>query len=56
MDDCKCGRSPTGKCLGWHNLTASQYQSTKVIWLAKRKAETLAEEHSGLFQILNQEK
>ena len=24
--DCGCGRSPTGKCVGWHSLTDEQYQ------------------------------
>jgi len=24
---CGCGRSPTGKCVGWHNLTEEQYQA-----------------------------
>lgn len=23
--DCGCGRSPTGKCVGWHNLTVEQF-------------------------------
>lgn len=23
--DCGCGRSPTGKCIGWHNLTNEEY-------------------------------
>jgi hypothetical protein len=23
---CGCGRSPTGQCCGWHNLTEEQYQ------------------------------
>jgi hypothetical protein len=22
---CGCGRSPTGKCVGWHSLTEDQY-------------------------------
>lgn len=26
---CGCGRSPTGKCCGWHALTESEYQSAK---------------------------
>ena len=52
MNECKCGRSPTGECLGWHNLTISQYQSTKVMWLAKREAENLAEEYSNLFRAI----
>jgi hypothetical protein len=24
---CGCGRSPTGKCCGWHGLTEEQYQA-----------------------------
>ena len=23
---CGCGRSPTGDCIGWHNLTNESYQ------------------------------
>lgn len=23
---CGCGRSPTGECVGWHNLTNEQYK------------------------------
>ena len=26
MADCGCGRSPTGKCIGWHNLSEEEYQ------------------------------
>lgn len=35
---CGCGRSPTGKCIGWHGLTAEQYQAQ------------LAEYEAGLFE------
>ncbi len=24
---CGCGRSPTGKCIGWHGLTEAQYKA-----------------------------
>lgn len=24
---CGCGRSPTGKCIGWHGLTEEQYNA-----------------------------
>ena len=24
--ECGCGRSPTGKCISWHELTVPQYQ------------------------------
>ena len=23
---CGCGRSPTGKCIGWHGLTEDEYK------------------------------
>ena len=26
MDDCGCGRSPNGKCIGWHGLSEEEYQ------------------------------
>jgi hypothetical protein len=26
---CGCGRSPTGKCCGWHALTEEEYQSKR---------------------------
>jgi len=25
--ECGCGRSPTGKCIGWHALTEEEYQN-----------------------------
>jgi hypothetical protein len=25
--DCGCGRSPTGKCIGWHGLTNEEYSA-----------------------------
>jgi hypothetical protein len=36
---CGCGRSPTGKCIGWHGLSEDEYQ--------KRLAEFLAEQETG---------
>ena len=26
---CGCGRSPTGNCIGWHNLTEEKYKEKK---------------------------
>lgn len=34
---CGCGRSPTGKCCGWHSLTEAEYQKKKRDWEAKKK-------------------
>ena len=30
---CGCGRSPTGKCIGWHGLTEEMYANQKMLWL-----------------------
>ena len=29
---CGCGRSPTGKCIGWHGLNAQQLQEARKNW------------------------
>jgi hypothetical protein len=29
---CGCGRSPTGKCIGWHGLSEEAYQKAKSDW------------------------
>jgi hypothetical protein len=29
---CGCGRSPTGKCIGWHGLTEEQLVEAKRDW------------------------
>lgn len=41
---CGCGRSPTGKCIGWHALTEEQYQAALndyEIEIYKRQAQGL---------------
>jgi len=32
---CPCGRSPIGKCIGWHGLTEEQYQVKLAEWKEK---------------------
>lgn len=29
---CRCGRSPTGDCIGWHALSEDVYQYKKMLW------------------------
>lgn len=29
---CGCGRSPTGKCLGWHSLTKEEYEKKRAAY------------------------
>ena len=34
---CPCGRSPTGKSIGWHKLTKEQYLVKKAEYEAKQQ-------------------
>jgi hypothetical protein len=36
--ECGCGRSPTGECIGWHNLSEKEYQQ-KLEEYEKNKSE-----------------
>lgn len=36
---CGCGRSPTGDCMGWHNLTESEYQFKLAEYIAEKEGE-----------------
>ena len=41
---CGCGRSPTGKCIGWHGLSEQVYKEKLADWELdeyKRQAQTL---------------
>jgi hypothetical protein len=41
---CGCGRSPTGKCIGWHALSQEDYLAEKAEWEQSQKnARDLAE-------------
>jgi hypothetical protein len=44
---CGCGRSPTGKCIGWHGLDEDEYRQQLAIYEAKQiedlKKDTLSE-------------
>lgn len=42
---CGCGRSPTGKCVGWHSLTEQQYQEKLKEYNEKQVKEAKAEEN-----------
>lgn len=41
---CGCGRSPTGKCIGWHGLEEGEYRQRLAEWELedyKRRANEL---------------
>jgi hypothetical protein len=33
IGNCGCGRSPNGKCIGWHGLTQEAFQFAQRQWL-----------------------
>ena len=35
-NNCGCGRSPTGKCIGWHALSEEEYQKKKENYETKK--------------------
>ena len=35
VGQCGCGRSPTGKCIGWHGLSEAEFQSKLQNYLAE---------------------
>ena len=50
---CGCGRSPTGKCIGWHGLSEDMYQHQKMLWLEEQiKKDTELEEYKKQAQEL----
>ena len=34
---CGCGRSPTGNCIGWHELTEEEFREKLAIYEASNK-------------------
>jgi hypothetical protein len=40
---CGCGRSPTGKCIGWHSLSESEFVQRKELY-ETGKADLLGKE------------
>ena len=44
---CGCGRSPTGECIGWHNLTNEEFKIRLHEW-NNSTGKQLLNENSGL--------
>ena len=41
---CGCGRSPTGKCIGWHGLDEDEFRQQLAIYEAKQIEDLKKEE------------
>ena len=46
---CGCGRSPTGKCMGWHALTESEYQAKLESYMADRELDEYRQQAQELW-------
>ena len=44
---CGCGRSPTGKCIGWHKLSEDEYRQKLAIYEAKQLEKALKEKNNA---------
>ena len=44
---CGCGRSPTGKCIGWHGLSESEFQSKLESYIADEQTKEVKDSHQG---------
>jgi hypothetical protein len=40
MAACGCGRSPTGKCIGWHGLTEEAFREKLAEYESKQLQES----------------
>lgn len=36
---CGCGRSPTGKCIGWHSLSEEEFEMRLAEFIAEKEGE-----------------
>ena len=45
---CGCGRSPTGKCIGWHALTESAYQAKLAEWTIQQDESDMIEREKAV--------
>jgi hypothetical protein len=44
IGSCGCGRSPTGKCIGWHGLEEGEYRQRLAEYEHKQLQEALEQE------------
>lgn len=40
---CGCGRSPTGKCIGWHGLSEERFREALALYEAEKLAKAKTE-------------
>ena len=40
-NECGCGRSPTGKCIGWHNLSEEEYKKKLALYNERQSQKNM---------------
>ena len=43
---CSCGRSPVGRCIGWHKLTEERYQKALIEYIKMSKKQKTGRYHA----------
>jgi hypothetical protein len=44
---CGCGRSPTGKCIGLHGLSESEFQAKLASYIAEEQTQEIKDSTQG---------
>jgi hypothetical protein len=47
---CGCGRSPTGKCIGWHGLTEDMYKHQLMLYMEDQLKGDNEEDHKNIIR------
>ena len=44
-NECTCGRSPTGKCVGWHGLSKEKYKEENDGYVSRLESQEVVPEN-----------
>ena len=47
---CGCGRSPTGRCIGWHGLTEDMYKHQLMLYMEDQLKGDNEEDHKNIIR------
>ena len=50
IGNCGCGRSPTGKCIGWHGLSEEMYAHQLMLYMEDQMRSDDDAEHKNIIR------
>jgi hypothetical protein len=50
IGSCGCGRSPTGKCIGWHGLTEDIYKHQLMLYMEDQLRDDNETDHKNIIR------